>query len=76
MAFDFPSSPVIDQVYTSADGIMYAWDGVAWMKGSGSGTGGVPPTGPVIPPVGADGQALVASSGAAVWGAPINGGGF
>jgi hypothetical protein len=33
MAFDFPSNPVLDQVYTSG-GVTYTWNGYAWVKGS------------------------------------------
>ena len=74
MAFDFPTTPVLDQIYTSVDGITFAWDGQAWMKGSGSGTVAPPPTFPTPPAE--DGLALVTLSSAAVWGAPINSGNF
>jgi microcystin-dependent protein len=31
MAFDFPASPSVGQVYTPASGPSYQWDGIAWM---------------------------------------------
>jgi len=36
MAFDFPASPTAGQVYTDAvTGIVYTFDGVVWVAGSG-----------------------------------------
>jgi len=74
MAFDFPANPVMDQTYTFGT-TTYTWRGYAWMIGaSGSGGGG----GGTVPPitVGNDGEALVALTGVATWGAPINSGSF
>jgi len=34
MAFDFPSGPAIDQVYT-LNGVSYVWNGYGWQTGSG-----------------------------------------
>jgi hypothetical protein len=34
MAFDFPSSPVVDQVYTD-NGVTYVWNGYGWQTGTG-----------------------------------------
>jgi hypothetical protein len=44
MAFDFPSSPTVDQVYTDF-GVSYVWNGYGWMmikSGSGGGGPGTP----------------------------------
>ena len=107
MAFDFPSGPALDQIYTSPDGAAtYIFDGVAWMAGSATSTGttdyvlkagdtmtgyltlNADPINPLhaatkqytdikaLPPIGLDGQALVALTGTPTWGAPVNGGGF
>ena len=40
MAFDFPTNPPVDQIYTGPGGYIYTWDGEKWMKGSTSSTGG------------------------------------
>ena len=37
-AFDFPSSPVVGQVFTQ-NGVTYRWDGQAWMGGPIADTG-------------------------------------
>jgi len=73
MAFDFPAGATLGQIYTSADGIVYSWDGEKWMKGSATGVT-TPPPFPAVPAE--DGIALVTLSSAAVWGAPINAGSF
>src|SRR6185369_13139326 len=60
MAFDFPSSPVLNEVFTdAATGKQYVWNGVAWGKNYSEPPAGVahPPaeTIPVEPPIdGAD----------------------
>ena len=41
-AFDFPSSPSVNDVYT-ANGISYKWDGTVWKRVSATGAQG--PTG-------------------------------
>ena len=43
-AFDFPSSPSVNDVYT-ANGISYKWDGTVWKRVSATGAQG--PTGAV-----------------------------
>ena len=41
MAFDFPSSPVADTVFTdTASGKSYQWDGTVWQGLGGGSTGG------------------------------------
>ncbi len=54
MAFDFPASPTIDQVFTDpTTGVTYQWDGVGWRGGpvttgvSGVSVGDTPPSLPV-----------------------------
>jgi hypothetical protein len=50
MAYDFPNSPTLDQVFTPPSGPTFKWDGTAWI----SGLPGLPgPPGPA----GADGAA-------------------
>jgi len=40
MAFDFPSNPAPDTVFTSSDGTtVYVWNGYAWMMGGGASPG-------------------------------------
>ena len=75
MAFDFPTGPTIDQVYTSVDGIEFTWNGQAWVRNAtGTGSGGGNPN---PPPVGDPGQALVVDpTSQPKWGAPIEGGNF
>ena len=56
MAFDFPSSPVLNEVFTdAATGKQYVWNGVAWGKNYSEPPAGVahPPaeTIPVEPPI-------------------------
>ena len=41
MAFNFPTDPVQDQVYVTATGMVYTWNGYAWMLTDG---GIAPPT--------------------------------
>jgi len=38
MAFDFPNTPVVDQVYTQ-NGVSYVWNGYGWVTGSGGSAG-------------------------------------
>ena len=40
MAYDFPTSPAMDEVVTFPDGKSYVWNGTAWAS---SGNGSVPP---------------------------------
>lgn len=107
MAFDFPSSPILDQTYTSGD-VTFVWNGYAWVTTaqaadvepadfvlktgdtmSGPLTLNDDPVDPLhaapkqyvdamaLPLGGTQGQALVAdASGVAVWGGPVDGGGF
>ena len=52
MAFDFPSSPVADTVFTdTASGKSYQWDGTVWqgLGGGSTGGGGTPPAGDFLP---------------------------
>lgn len=42
MAFDFPASPAVDQIYNAGGGLLFSWDGAAWRKGAGSGAGATP----------------------------------
>src|SRR6187399_3672629 len=56
MAFDFPSAPVLNEVFTdTATGKQYVWNGVAWGKNYSEPPAGVahPPaeTIPVDPPI-------------------------
>ena len=72
MAFDFPTGPVIDQVYTSVDGIQFTWNGQAWVRNAtGTGSGTTPP------PIGNPGEALVIDpTSQPKWGANIDSGNF
>jgi hypothetical protein len=40
MAMDFPNPTYIGQVYVSGTGIIYEWDGTAWVRRGGSSSGG------------------------------------
>jgi hypothetical protein len=40
MAFDFPNSPTLGQVYTSS-GVSFSWNGYGWQTGSGGSEAGV-----------------------------------
>jgi hypothetical protein len=44
MAFDFPTTPAVDDVYTSG-GVTYTWDGTMWTTGGG----GTSPAGDFLP---------------------------
>src|SRR6185369_15025727 len=62
MAFDFPSSPVLNEIFTDvATGKIYVWNGYAWGKNYSEPPAGVqhPPaeTIPVEPPI--DGETSV-----------------
>src|SRR4051812_49429682 len=38
MAFDFPSSPTVGQQFTAAAGVIYVWNGYAWVTPAGGGS--------------------------------------
>jgi hypothetical protein len=42
MAFDFPATPTVNQVYTPTPGVDYKWDGSAWLRIGTSPAGGFP----------------------------------
>lgn len=43
MAFDFPSSPAVDAIFTdTASGVSYQWTGEVWKGMGGSSNGGTP----------------------------------
>jgi hypothetical protein len=51
-AFDFPSSPTLNQQVTGPDGQIYVWDGTKWVHGAGGGGGGGGGGAPLINPSG------------------------
>jgi hypothetical protein len=53
MAFDFPASPTVDQVFGS-----YKWDGEKWVSAAGAGSGGASVLVSATPPAGAPDNAL------------------
>jgi hypothetical protein len=64
MAFDFPANPAPNQIYTSVEGIVFQWNGYAWLSGGSNSAA----TG-----AGEVGQARVINvAGDPTWGAPID----